>query len=149
MNICCVGKNTIYLWINFGKYSRSTTIQEHKNLRGIHFSLEGKTKVQTLNNFTHYCLSHCVSPTIFSYSLNFSLLFCLLSLTQFFRLLGLLRFSLPQITINASHLLWFYFNQNLFCPFSLAEWPLLEKACGLDPRCSAPNMLNFQINHFL
>ena len=149
MNICCVRKNTIYLWINFGKYSKSTTIQEHKNLRGIPFSLKGKTKVQTLNNFTHYSLSHYVSLTIFSYSLNFSLLFCLLSLTQFFRLLGLLRFSLPQITINASHLLWFCFNQNLFHQFSLAKWPLLEKACGLDPWCSAPNMLNFQINHFL
>ena len=84
-------------------------------------------------------------------------------------------------TISANHLLWLYFNQNLFIQLSLAEWPCLflffflsaypthfggsllikrsqtshkswsdmlikwalEKACGLDAWCSAPNMKGY------
>ena len=88
-------------------HNGSTTTQEHKDLCGNPFSLNGKITGQTPNNFTilnrdyntqrynlskektslflftHYSLSHCVSLTIFSCSLYFSLLFCLLSLTQF------------------------------------------------------------------
>ena len=42
------------------------------------------TKKNSLFHFTYYCLSHCISLTIFSYSFYFSP-FCLLSLTQFFK----------------------------------------------------------------
>ena len=38
-------------------------------------------------------------------------------------LLFLLPHSSHHITINASHLLWLCFNQNLFLQLSLAEWP--------------------------
>ena len=40
-------------------------------------------------------------------------------------LLFSLSLSSYQVTINASHLLWLCFNQNLFLLVSLAEWPCL------------------------
>ena len=90
------------MWINFSKYSGSTTTQEHKDLHGNPFSLKGKTTEQTPNNFTilinittlrnttwakktffflfiDKSLPHCISLTIFSSPLYFSPL--LLALT--------------------------------------------------------------------
>ena len=65
---------------------------EHKVVRekwdrrfGLHLEIQLSKEKTLFFLFIHCSLPHCVSLTIFSYSLYFSLLFCLLSVMQFFK----------------------------------------------------------------
>ena len=91
--------------INFNKYSGNTTTQKHKNLCG------STKKKSSFFLFTHCSLPHCISLTIFSCSLYFSILFsllshfsflvCLLSLMQFFKT-ALSSISLTETSLHSS-----------------------------------------------
>ena len=95
---------------------------------------------QILNNFTIlnrdttwikknylFLFTHCVSLTIFSYSLYFSLFFCLLSLTQFFKtapVLTLWDFSsllFPSYTKWLNGLTLYFFALFFFSSFNVSH----------------------------
>ena len=124
-----------YITVNkFQQAQQKHNYTKHKDLRGNPFSLKGKIMRQTLNNFTisnkdyntqRYNLSkeklsfsfHSVLsflPCIFSYPLYFSLPFCLLSFTQFFKTTPVL-----SLTCWGFSFLWGFTSSPLL---QMAEW---------------------------
>ena len=61
-------------------------VPEKRNRRfGLHLEIQLEQRKNFPFLFTRCSLSHCVSLTIFSYSIYFSILFCLLSVMPFFK----------------------------------------------------------------
>ena len=85
-----VGKNSIQVWINFSKYSGSTTTQEHKDLYRNSFSSKGKITEQILNNFTILNRDY----NIYRYNLSKEKILFFFSLTALFLTVYLSQFSL-------------------------------------------------------
>ena len=89
-----------------------------------------RKKKNSIFLFTHCSLSHYISLTILSYPLYFSLLFCLLSLIQFFKtppVLTLWDFTSFLQTFKWPNILSIYFFIcSFFLPFTLFTLILLQ-----------------------
>ena len=96
-DVLLLGKNYIYIWINFSKHSGSIIIQEHKNLRENPLFLKKKITGQTPNNFNVLDRDYNTYQKKFSFSFHLLLSFSLYISHHFF-LLFLFFSVLPALT---------------------------------------------------
>ena len=96
-DVLLLGKNYIYIWINFSKYSGSIIIQEHINLRENPLFLKEKITGQTPNNFNVLDRDYNTYQKKFSFSFHLLLSFSLYISHHFF-LLFLFFSVLPALT---------------------------------------------------